>query len=160
MSYKSSLLYWVCAIFLSGCQQINGNSLLTNNKNDPSSHVLNKDPKSDELYVRAYLNSFSVPTARSMLEIAGECYTSTYPLHKIIVREGSVLREIIDLSTDGTIGSSIATCKNGKFNLALNVAALKAGTTALTIELEARDGSGNIFTNSIQGISRVSVTRY
>jgi hypothetical protein len=161
MARDFSLLFGLIAAFLlSACQQINGNSLLSNGINDTKSNLLNKDPKADDLYIRAYLNSYSVPSSRSNLEIGGECYASTYPLHKIIVREGNIFREIVDLTTGGSGDTSIAVCRNGKFSFALNVASLKAGMSALIVELEARDASGRVFTNSIQGLSRITVTRF
>lgn len=144
------------------CQQITDSSLLSDSKSDPSSHVLNKEPQSSELYLKVYTpNIVAPPTADGKVDISGECYTSTYSQHSIIVLESGtgVQMDIVDLNPTTDVNIKAAICKNGKFNLALNTGALPVRVHRLMVVMQAIDNDGRIIRNDVQGVSNINLTK-
>lgn len=146
-------------VLAAACQPMDGSSLLTDKVDDPSSHVLNKDPKSEELYLKSYSPTLNAPPSVTKAEVSGECYTSTYPSHSILVLESGIQLDIVDLNPSTDIESKKALCKNGKFNLAINTGALSSGVHNLRIILQAWDSKGQIVTNEVQGVSSVTLSK-
>jgi len=157
---KSSVLHFLglssLLVGLAACQPMNGNSLLTDQKNDPSSFALNKDPKSEELYLKSYAPTFQA-TGLSKLEVSGECYVSTYPSHNIIATRNGSQIGITDLYPGSAANS--ATCVNGKFNFAIDTNYLAGGSNTVRILIQARDASGNVVVNDAQGANNVTITK-
>lgn len=144
---------------VAGCQPINGNSLLTDQKDDPSKYTLSKEPKSEELYLKAYTPTFQA-TDQSKIDVAGECYVSTYPSHSIVALLGSVQLAIIDLNPSTASGTNIATCKNGKFNIVIDTGfSLPNGVNSVRLILRARDANNQVVVNEAQGASTITVTK-
>lgn len=146
-------------LIVSACQPIEGNSLLTDQKGDPSTHALNKDPKSEELYLKSYSANIATTAAVTKAEVSGECYTSTYPVHNIVVLKSGLQLDIVDLNPATDVNSKTASCKNGKFNLAINTGALASGVHTLRFVLQAWDSKGQLVVNDVQGVSSVTLTK-
>lgn len=147
-------------VLLSACQPINGNSLLTDQKDDPSAHAVDATPKSEELYLKTFSPSVQA-AGLDKVEISGECYTSTYPTHKIIVlRSGVQLNDfVVDLNPATANNTNSAACKNGRFNVSLNSGALAAGVHSLRFFMQAWDKDNNLVTNDAQGASNITLTK-
>jgi len=154
LSVFSSLL-----VLATACQPMDGKSLLTDKVDDPSSHVLNKDPRSEELYLKSFSPSLSAPPSVTKVEVSGECYISTYPSHQILVLEAGIQLDIVDLNPATDVESKKATCKNGKFNLAINTGGMANGVHNLRIVLQAADSKGQVVQNEVQGVSSVTLTK-
>lgn len=146
-------------VLATACQPIEGNSLLTDRVDDPSSHALNKAPKSEELYLKSFSPSLSAPPSVTKVEVSGECYVSTYPSHSIVVLEAGIQLDIVDLNPATDVESKKALCKNGKFNFAINTGALNNGVHNLRFVLQAWDAKGQIVQNDVQGVSSVTLTK-
>lgn len=161
MKYSSLKLLSLSSllVFAVACQPIEGNSLLTDQKSDSSTLVLSKEPKSEELYLKSYSPNINAPVTVTKAEVSGECYTSTYPSHQIVVVENGIQLDIVDLNTATNVDSKIATCKNGKFNLGINTGALAAGVHNLRFILQAGTASGTMVVNDVQGVSSVTLTK-
>ncbi|WP_295899209.1 hypothetical protein [uncultured Bdellovibrio sp.] len=147
-------------VLLSACQPINGNSLLTDQKDDPSANALDKAPKSEELYLKVF-NPTIQATGLDRVEVSGECYLSTYPKHSIIVlRSGVQLNDfVVDINPTTANNTNSASCKNGRFNLALNTGQLAAGVHSLRFILQAWDANNSLVTNDAQGASNVTLSK-
>lgn len=153
---KSALSIGLLSL-LSACQPISDSSLLTDQK-DQSSLSLNKDPKSEELYLKSFSPSIHA-TGLNKVDIAGECYVSTYPKHSIVVMNGGNLLDIVDINPRTASNTAMASCKNGRFNLTLNTGVLGNGVFSLKIVLQAWDENNQVFVNQVQGTNSVTLTR-
>ncbi len=161
MKSSAFRLMAVLGLFLVGtaCTPIDGNSLLTNQKDDPSAYQVDKTPKSEELYLKVYNPTVNTTAAMSKAEISGECYVSTYPKHEIVALENGSALEIVDLNTSTDVNSNVATCKNGKFNLAIKTTNLAAGVHSVRFVLQAYDADNIVVTNDVQGASAITLTK-
>lgn len=145
-------------LLLTSCSQIDGNSLLTNQRDESSTLAVDKTPKSEELYLKTY-NTSVVATGISKIEISGECYVSTFPSHRIIATEGMNILDVMDLNPSTNVNSKAAVCTNGRFNLALNAGVLSAGNHAIHFVLQAFNGTNQPITNDVQGVSNLNLTK-
>ncbi|WII71007.1 hypothetical protein QJS83_11095 [Bdellovibrio sp. 22V] len=144
---------------LASCSPIQGNSLLTDQKDDPSTHTLDKTPKQEEIYLKSFSPS-AAASGLSKIEISGECYVSTYPSHDIISYVNGTQRAVLDLNATTAAGAGIATCKNGKFNLAIETGSWAAGVYTVRLVLRAYEANNPTpITNDAQGASTLTVTR-
>lgn len=137
------------------CSPIEGNSLLTDQKDDPSTHAVSKEPKSEELFLKVDSPQISATAGQTRADVSGECYVSTYPTHRIYLLNGGSQMPIIDINT----GSNIASCKNGRFNFSLNLGAMASGQYSLKIIIYAYDASGSLVVNEVQGQSTLRVVK-
>ncbi|MEK2645490.1 hypothetical protein [Bdellovibrio sp. BCCA] len=147
-------------VLLSACQPINGNSLLTDQKEESSKNAVDPNPKSEELYLKVF-NPTIQATGLDRVEVSGECYLSTYPRHSIIVlRSGVQLSNfVVDINPTSPVDSNTASCKNGRFNLALNTGQLANGVHSLRFILQAFDKDNNLVVNDAQGASNVTLSK-
>lgn len=145
-------------LMLTACSQIEGNSLLTNQRDDSSTLAVDKTPKPEELYLKTF-NSSVVATGASKVEISGECYVSTFPSHRIIVTEGVNILDVMDVNPSTNVNAKSAVCANGRFNLALNAGPLTAGTHSIRFVLQAFNGTNQPITNDVQGVSNLILTK-
>lgn len=152
MALASSFL-----LFTSACQQITGNSLLTDDKGDSSTHALDKTPKIEELYLKSYSASLQA-TGLDKVDVSGECYTSTYPRHAIYVLEGGSQLDILDLNPSTDANTKAASCKNGRFNLSINTGALAGGVHTLRFVIQAWDSNNKPVSNDLAA-STVTLTK-
>lgn len=144
-------------VFTSACQQITGNSLLTDEQGDPSTHALDKTPKVEELYLKSYSASLQA-TGLDKVEVSGECYTSTYPRHAIYVLEGGSQLDILDLNPATDANTKAASCKNGRFNLSINTGVLSGGIHTLRFVIQAWDSNNKPVSNDLAA-STVTLTK-
>ncbi|MEN0057433.1 MAG: hypothetical protein AAGB31_01255 [Bdellovibrio sp.] len=151
---KAGLLFAGFSLLFSACTPVDGNSLLTDQKDDASLHAVDKTPKSEELYLKAYNTSVS-GTGVTKVEISGECYTSTYPSHNIIATSGGAQVDIVDLNPSVSPAAAVASCKNGRFNLAINSFNFASGNHTIRLMLQAYDANNQIVVNDVQGASSI-----
>lgn len=151
----------LCYLFftLTACSQSQENSLLSDQKGDPSAHALDKTPKAEELYVKTYIGSIAVASGVTKAEVSGECYVSTFPSHKILALENGNILQILDINPTTDVNASYASCKNGKFNLAINTGVLASGSHTIRFVMQAYDNSNKLFTNDVQGVSTLTLTK-
>lgn len=150
----------LCLFFIvAACSQSQENSLLSDQKGDPLTHVLDKTPKVEELYIKTYVGSVAVPSGVKKAEVSGECYTSTFSSHQIIATEKGVLLDIMDINPSTDLNSKTASCKNGVFNLAINTEFLASGPHTIRFIMQAYDSNGKIVTNDVQGVSTLTLTK-
>jgi hypothetical protein len=152
-----SLFFLGLLTFLSSCQQIDGQSLLSNESVDDQTFEVDRTPKSDELYLAVDSPSVNA-TGKTKADISGSCFTSTYPQHNIIVTFNGAAIRIVDYNTATPAAASTALCKNGRFNLAINTGTM-AGSYSLRVILRAYDEAGALVTNDAQGASSITLTR-
>ena len=146
---------------LIGCQPMSDNSLLTDQKKSYSDRLLNKEPRQEELYLKADVTNVSTNSASSKVDISGECFTSTYPTHKIFVRLGATQGqlEVVDYNVNTDVNYPWSTCKNGRFNFALNTSAFSVGTHKIQLSLEGTDSRGGVVTNEVQGSASFTLVK-
>lgn len=135
-------------ILLAACQQISNNSLLTDQKSDNSTHALDKTPKVEELYLKSYTASIQA-TNLDKVEVAGECYASTFPRHAIYVLKNNAQLDILDLNPATANNTGTASCKNGRFNLVINSGALGSGVHSLRLVIQAWDANNQVVVNDM-----------
>lgn len=160
---KSSAFKWIASISLlalSSCGPTAGNSLLTDQKDDPSTHALDKAPKSEELYLKSDGVVVNAGNA-GKVDISGSCYTSTYPRHQILLMSGGTyVVDIVDLNpSNPMVDGKFATCKNGRFNFGINMSTLAVGSNQLRLIMQAYDDKNQLVTNDAQGASNITVIR-
>ncbi|MNL72621.1 hypothetical protein D3C87_1979570 [compost metagenome] len=77
--------------------------------------------------------------ADTRADIAGTCYTSTYPNHYIQILSGGTVLTVVN----GTYaGGGAGTCVQGRFNVAVNTTGWAAGGYTLTARIVAVDAAG------------------
>ncbi|KHD88766.1 MAG: hypothetical protein OM95_06430 [Bdellovibrio sp. ArHS] len=140
---------------LAACSPIQGNSLLTDQKDDPSTHAVDKTPKSEELFLKVDTPQITATAGQTKADISGECYVSTYANHRIYLMNGGSALTIIDLNT----GSNTATCKNGRFNFAFNLDSIASGSYGLKVIIYAYDSAGTLVVNEVQGASSLTLIK-
>ena len=85
-------------------------------------------------------------------EITGDCYVSTYPSHSIIVMNGNAILPATDVNPNTPAGSGYGTCRNGKFNIMVDISTLASPATHnLQLILQALDADGQVVMNSARG---------
>lgn len=151
------VLFFVLAAS-TACQPMTGNGLLTDKVTNSSSTVLNKDPRSEELFLKSYSPSLSVRSSQTKVDLAGECFVSTFPGHKIQVWEGAAQVSIVDINSSTGLGNS-AQCIDGKFNLVINTSTMTVSSHSLRVELIAYDSAGQPVVNQAQGVSFITLTK-
>lgn len=135
-------------VLLAACQQVANNSLLTDKKDDSSTHALDKTPKAEELALKSFSASIQA-TNLDKVEVAGECYVSTFPRHAIYVLKSNMQLDIVDLNPATANNTGTASCKNGRFNLAINTGALSAGVHSLRLVIQAWDANNQVVVNDM-----------
>ncbi len=157
----SKLVIIPSLLFLGACSPMNDNSLLTDKSSDSSSYSLNKEPRSDELYLRPYNSTVNVAASVTQAQVSGECYTSTYPRHQIVaLNNAGGQMDIVDINTASAVNSLAAACKNGKFNLAINTGVLTSGAVhSIKLLLIAYNDKNQTITNEAQGSARLTLTK-
>ncbi|UOF02028.1 hypothetical protein [Bdellovibrio reynosensis] len=153
------ILSLLSILLMTACSPMEGQSLLTNERSDDSSHTLDKTPKSEELYLKSYSPTINTIAGQAKAEVSGECYISTYPNHKIVALENGVQLDIVDLNPTTDANGRFAVCKNGKFNLAINTSALAGGIHSIRLLLQAYDENGAVVVNDAQGASAITLTK-
>ncbi|WP_347357079.1 hypothetical protein [Bdellovibrio sp.] len=153
---RSSLRYLAglsgLCLLVTACQPIQGDSLLTDRRDESSTHNINKDPKSDELTLKMSAPTLNMTSADTKAEITGDCYVSTYPSHAIIVLNGSNPLPVTDLHPNTPLGSGYGTCRNGRFNIMVNITSLASPASHnLQVILQARDADNNVVINTALG---------
>lgn len=146
-------------LLLAACQPIEGNSLLTDQKDESSLHTLDKTPKSEELFLKVHAPTIAAKSTDTKIEVAGECYISTYPSHAIIVMNNTSQMSILDVNPATSSDANYAVCKNGKFTFLLNIASLSSGVYNLRLILQARDSAGNVVLNEAQAAPYFTLTK-
>ncbi|MBO9665209.1 MAG: hypothetical protein J7501_00145 [Bdellovibrio sp.] len=147
------------ASFLAACSPMSENSLLTDDISDPTSHNMNTDPNSTELFLQADKTNLGSTSNGSAVEMSGNCFASTYPTHKITAAVGNTAKYIFDItSSANTSTSTSGTCRNGRFNIAIKAANLTVGSNTITLTIRGYDSSGNENTSG-NGSTQFSVTR-
>ncbi|MGE5086567.1 MAG: hypothetical protein ACM3MG_09725 [Bacillota bacterium] len=139
---------------LVACSQISENSLLTDQASDPTSYSLSTDPLATELLLNADNRNLGTLTSTGVVELSGDCFASTYPSHTIIATVGGVVKTIYNVDA----AKSAASCKNGRFNVALPMSQLATGTSKIVLTLTAYDANSVPYT-SANGITEFSVIR-
>lgn len=149
-----------CLYFLlAACSPNQSNSLLSDQKADLSSHSVDKTAKVDELYVKSYSPSIALASGLTKAEVSGECYTSTFPSHKIVAIENGTLLDFMDLNPASDVNAKQALCINGKFNLSINAGALAGGIHSIRLVMQAYDNNNQLVTNDVQGVSTLTLTK-
>lgn len=141
---------------LSACTPIDGTSLLTDQRTDPTQHIVNKDPLPQELMVRVYSTAIAA-SGKEVVEVSGDCYPSTYSDHRLDFHEMSgstgTLRQIFDLNGAAGLVNS-AKCKGGRFLVAIP----SPGSSYISyrVQIVAID-NGSEVTNAAQGKANFQV---
>lgn len=154
---------------LGACSPMADNSLLSDKRDLASTLTVDKTPKSEEIYLKLDVTNVTQAVVGDRLELGGECYTSTYPDHRILayaatsggnVQSGNQL-SLIDVSESVDASRpSQAFCRNGRFNFSLYLGTMATNYRfTVRVVLEAIDGTGALVTNNAQGTSSVSFTR-
>lgn len=147
-------------LLVTACQPIQGDSLLTDRKDDSSAHTVNKEPKSEELMLQMYNPNINMTSTDTKAEVTGECYVSTYPSHSIIVLNGSTPLPVTDLNSNTPLNSGYGTCRNGRFNILVNITSLASPAVhALRLYLQARDADGNVVINEARGAPQFNLSK-
>lgn len=144
---------------LAACQPIQGDSLLTDKKDDSSTHTLDKTPKSEEMSVQLFSPTINMKSTDTKAEITGECYVSTYPSHRLIVMYNSTQMSIVDTNPATAANTNYATCKNGRFNFSVNIAGLASGVYSMRIIMQAFDSDGNAVMNEARAAPTFTLTK-
>lgn len=142
------------ATSMMACSQLSENSLLTDQASDPTSHSLSTDPLETELLLKADNKNLGTTTSARVAELSGDCFASTYPTHKITATVGGVAKTIYNIDS----AKSVASCRNGRFNIALPISQLAIGTSKIVLTLTAYDANSASYT-SANGITEFSVIR-
>lgn len=98
-----------------------------------------------------------------MIEIAGDCYASTYPNNRVEVTLYYSTSRVTLSSTDvidGSYPGGQPKCRNGRFNFAINGARLTAGLTyRIQAELIGIAADGSEYRNAGTGVYKINVAR-
>ncbi|AHI06004.1 hypothetical protein BDW_07520 [Bdellovibrio bacteriovorus W] len=142
---------------LSACTPIDGTSLLTDQRSDPTQHIVNKDPLPQELMARVHTTS--IPAAgRDLAEISGDCYPSTYSDHRLEFSRmnGNTATpiQIYDLNAASATLVNVAKCKSGRFSV--GIPAPSTGYFSYRVQIIGKDGSNDV-TNAAQGKANFSI---
>lgn len=146
-------------LLLASCSPTQSGTLLSDQKEEPTTHSVDKSAKVDELYVKVYGASVAVSSGVTKVDVSGECYTSTFSSHKIVAIENGKLLDIMDLNPATDANAKLALCTNGRFNLAINTGMLAAGIHSIRIVMQAYDGNNQLVTNDVQGVSTLTLTK-
>ncbi|MDG0816623.1 hypothetical protein [Bdellovibrio svalbardensis] len=139
-----------------GCSNVADNSLLTDQENDSSSHTVNKDPLSTEVFIAVDSSSLVMPTSTSSVEVTGSCYTSTYPDNNVqVFNSVGAAVAAMDLKT----GSYNPKCRDGRFAIIISPGSLATGTNDLKIQLPVLDSSNKTTLNQANAVRYFSVTK-
>jgi hypothetical protein len=137
MSLRLGLCLIAALCLLSGCSSTSDNSLLSSEAL-ASATAIDKTPNANDLAIR--VNSSVVIASNGKVEVSGDCFTSTYPSHNIMISNGSsVLTSVIDVANPSN-GNRYGTCVNGKYTIALDSSTYTAGAR-LTVTLYVYDSS-------------------
>ena len=140
--------------FLAACSPTAQSSLLTDQASDPTGHSMSTDPSATELYLRADTSNLGTVTSARVVELSGDCFASTYPTHRLMVTVNGVTKSIYNI--DST--KSAASCKNGRFDVALTGAQLSTGTNNIVLTMTAYDANSSPYTNG-NGMTTFTVIR-
>lgn len=146
---------------LVGCSNVADNSLLTNDKGDSSSHVVDKTPLSTEVYIAADSPNLAMATAAagttSQVEVTGNCYVSTYAAHYINAYIGSSTSPmgIMDLKNP----AAAPLCRDGRFTFIISASSVPVGTTEVRITLSVVDPKEGVILNQANAVKYINVTR-
>ena len=124
---------------LVGCGQGESTSLLSDAASESTANVVDKTPKEEEVQINVTTKTVITATTDTRADIAGTCYTSTYPNHYIQILNGGTVLTIVN----GTYsGGASGTCVQGRFNVSLNTSGGGAGGYNLTARIVAVDSAG------------------
>lgn len=142
---------------LSACTPIDGTSLLTDQRSDPSQHIVNKDPLPQELMVRVHTTAISA-SGRDVVEVSGDCYPSTYSSHRLeflrMNGNTSSVQQVFDLNSSTNTLVSYAQCKGGRF--LVGIPSPGAAYYSFRVQIIASDGGGDVM-NAAQGKANFQV---
>ncbi|MGZ3772062.1 MAG: hypothetical protein ACXVCY_08170 [Pseudobdellovibrionaceae bacterium] len=147
------------SILMAGCSPNQSNSLLNDQKQDPTNHVVDKTPKVDELYLKVDNSSVAVAAGETKADVSGDCYFSTYPAHQIVAMDNGTVIDIMDVNPTSDASIARSACVNGRFNLVLNAAALASGSHSIRFVMQAYDSKKQMVTNDVQGVSTLTLTK-
>ena len=151
----------VFAFGLTGCGDIADSSLLSDTATDYSSNAISKTPNAGDLRISSNSVNMSVPVASTKVELSGECSASTYAAHYIEAIYNNQLVGIVDLnSTLSAATANKATCKNGRFALALNISGWAAGSYIFVLRMTAYNAATTLVTNDVSGRFQFTLTKY
>ncbi len=146
---------------LVACGPTGQSSLLTDAASDAGTHTLDKTPSSNALYLSSNSVNMSVPFAMSKVEVSGECFVSTYTGHYIYATFNGSTIGVVDLQAPLTAASqNKATCKNGRFNLAVNINGWARGIYLINLQLVAYNSPATLVTNDVRGAFSFNLTKY
>lgn len=153
-NYAGSLLL---LIPLSACTPIDGTSLLTDQRSDPSQHIVNKDPLPQELMARVHTTAIAA-SGRNVVEVSGDCYPSTYSDHRLEVSHmnGNTANRINIFDLNGADANlvSVARCKGGRF--LVGVPSPGTGYYSYRIQIIGVDNGSDV-TNAAQGKANFNI---
>lgn len=153
-----SLFFLGLLSLLASCQQMDGQSLLSNESLDDTTLEVDRTPKSEELFLTLYAPTVN-STGKTSVDIAGDCFISTYPKNDIIVTYNGSPIQITDYNTATPAINWQSSCKNGRFDFALKASAFGSGSHSLRVILRVWDVQGNMVTNDAQGAASLTLTR-
>lgn len=136
-------------VFLSlvACSGANDNALLTDVVKNTNVTGLNKTPLSSSLALSVNAQNMTVTAGADQIEVAGECFVSTYPSHSIKAElinatTSAVLKTLNILFVQGTSVSAKGSCVQGRYDLIINTAELGSGMNNVRISMRAKDAKG------------------
>lgn len=162
-SFKKELaiIASVFAFGLTGCGDIADSSLLSDTATDYSSNAISKTPNAGDLRISSNSVNMSVPVASTKVELSGDCSASTYSSHYIEAIYNNQLVGIVDLNSTLTAATANkATCKNGRFALALNISGWTAGSYIFVLRMTAYNVATTLVTNDVSGRFQFTLTKY
>lgn len=163
-SSLSRLVFLASLLGLSACNQYQDNGLLSDAKEDVCPPGCSQNIKADDSQISIKIMNSSPVTmvgSDTRVDISGECYPSIYPTNKITV---SILNNSNGSFTATYYGIDPAnvnnvSCKNGRFNFALDTSTLPAGAYNIRATLLAYTSSGVEHRNDSDGSSYVSLRK-
>jgi hypothetical protein len=151
----------VFAFGLTGCGNITDSSLLSDSATDYSSNAISKTPNAGDLNISSNSVNLSIPVANTKIELSGNCSASTYANHYIEALYANQVRGIVDLNSTLTAATANkATCKNGRFALALNISGWAAGQYIFVLRMTAFNDPATLVTNDVSGRFQFTLTKY
>lgn len=145
---------------LSSCSQMPGDGLFTDAQSSVCPPGCASSLKADDgqMYIKfSNTNTVQLRAGTTRVDIGGECYPSLYPANAIFVTVANNSSPKIWGVTNKT---TTPICKNGKFDISVDLNALPAvGTYILRVQLIAYDKNGVAHFNASEGVADMTVIR-
>ncbi len=169
MSFKPLFMLLATLVFLGlpACNQPPGSGLVGDYQSSskcPANGCANQAASANTIKLSTTGNIVSLYPASTdtKVEVSGDCYASTYPSNKInvsiVTQNGNAPVSAGVYSATGT--STIPVCRNGKFDVVIDIRNLSLSTIyTVKLELVAYDSTGALVTNAGGGNIYLNLVR-